>query len=67
MVALLHRFTFLDIFLVAILIYVAKSSSIIDADVGIGFWYLLTALAISYLQMFIIFITNKQELIENPF
>jgi hypothetical protein len=66
MVALLHRFTFLDIFLVAILIYVAKSSSIIDADVGVGFWYLLTSLAISYLQMFIIFITNKQELIENP-
>ncbi len=66
MVAFLHRFTFLDIFLVTILIYVAKSSSIIDADVGVGFWYLLTALAISYLQMFIIFITNKQELIENP-
>ena len=64
MVAVLHRFTFLDIFLVAILIYVAKSSSIIDANLGVGFWYLLTAIAISYLQMFIIFITNKKESIE---
>ena len=62
MVTFLHRFTFLDIFLVAILIYVTKSSSIIDANVGIGFWYLLTALGISYLQIFLLFIINKQEL-----
>jgi hypothetical protein len=62
MVAFLHRFTFLDIFLVTILIYVAKSSSIIDADVGVGFWYLLTALGIGYLQIFLLFIINKQEL-----
>ena len=62
MVAFLHRFTFLDIFLVTILIYVAKSSSIIDADVGVGFWYLLTALGISYLQILLLFIINKQEL-----
>ena len=65
MVAFLHRFTFLDIFLVAILIYVAKSSSMIDANVGVGFWYLLTALAISYLQMFNLFIIKKQELNTN--
>ena len=62
MVTFLHRFTFLDIFLVAILIYVTKSSSIIDANVGVGFWYLLTALAISYLQIFFLFIIKKQEL-----
>lgn len=62
MVTFLHRFTFLDIFLVAILIYVTKSSSIIDANVGVGFWYLLTALGISYLQIFLLFIINKQEL-----
>jgi len=65
MVEFLHRFTFLDIFLVAILIYVTKSSAIIDASVGVGFWYLLTALAISYLQMFILFIFKKQELNTN--
>jgi len=66
MVTFLHRFTFLDIFLVAILIYVTKSSSIIDANVGVGFWYLLTALGISYLQIFLLFIINKQELNTSP-
>ncbi len=65
MVEILHRFTFLDIFLVVVLIYVAKSSAIIDANVGVGFWYLLSALVISYVQMFVQFISKKQELNAN--
>ena len=65
MVEILHRFTFLDIFLVVVLIYVAKSSAIIDANVGVGFWYLLSALLISYVQMFVQFISKKQEINAN--
>ena len=61
-VGILHRFTFLDIFLVSIFIYVAKSSRVLDANLEIGFFFLISSLALSYLQMSMIFFSNKQNI-----
>ena len=61
-VDILHRFTFLDIFLVSIFIYVAKSSPVLDANLEIGFFFLIASLTLSYLQMSLIFFSNKQNI-----
>lgn len=60
LVGILHRFAFLDIFLVSIFIYVAKSSSILEANLGVGFYYLICSLSLSYIQMSINFYRKRK-------
>lgn len=65
LVGILHRFAFLDIFLVSIFIYVAKSSSILEANLGVGFYYLICSLSLSYIQMSINFYRKRKLNLQN--
>lgn len=44
----LHKFSMIDIFLLSFLVFVGKSSSLVEIQLGLGFYYLVTSILIGY-------------------
>ena len=47
----LHKFSMVDIFLISFLIFASKVSKFFDMEIQEGFYFLLTAVFLSYLQI----------------
>ena len=49
----LHRFSMIDVFLISLLVFIGKSSSFFEIQLGIGFYFLVLSVFIGY--FFVIF------------
>lgn len=48
----LHKFAMLDIFLISFIVFSSKFASLFDAEIGIGFYFLLASILIGFIQIF---------------
>jgi len=48
----LHKFAMLDIFLISFIVFSSKFSSLFDAKIGFGFYFLLASVIIGFFQIF---------------
>ena len=47
----LHKFSMVDIFLISFLVFIGKSSSFFDIELGIGFYFLIISVFLGYFQI----------------
>ena len=47
----LHKFSMVDIFLISFLVFASKASSFFDMQILVGFYFLLSAVLLSYIQI----------------
>ena len=55
----LHKFAMLDIFLMSFIVFASKFSSFFNAQIGVGFYFLLVCILIGFFQIFCQKYTNK--------
>ncbi len=47
----LHKFSMVDIFLISFLVFASKASNFFDMQILVGFYFLLSAVLLSYIQI----------------
>ena len=55
----LHKFAMLDIFLISFIVFASKFSSLFNAKIGVGFYFLLVSILLGFFQLFCQKYTNK--------